>query len=108
MNDRVNVEKEEACSIFIHILRYSCPSAQVEAFMSNIIPPLVDLISDESLYTINLFMKTILERHNIVWMAKSKIGLAFLTMFLSRAEMLKQMAPQQGSDAPSEQDLFLW
>jgi hypothetical protein len=53
-------------------------------------------------------MKTILERHNIVWMAKSKIGLAFLTMFLSRAEMLKQLAPQQGPEAPSEQDLFLW
>jgi hypothetical protein len=53
-------------------------------------------------------MKTILERHNMVWVATSKIGLAFLTAFLSRAELLKQGASQVGGEAPNENDLTLW
>lgn len=70
--------------------------------MSYMIPPFVDYVSECSLDVVNSLMKTILERHNMVWVATSKVGLAFLTAFLSRAELLKQ---GQGVE---ETDLTLW
>lgn len=76
--------------------------------MSYVIPPFVDYVSDIGLDKVNSLMKTILERHNMVWVATSKIGLAFLTAFLSRAELLKQGNTQQGVEAPNENDLTLW
>ena len=76
--------------------------------MAYVIPPFVDYVSEIGLDSVNSLMKTILERHNMVWVATSKIGLAFLTAFLSRAELLKQGASQKGAEGPNENDLTLW
>ena len=76
--------------------------------MAYVIPPFVDYISEIGLDVINSLLRTVLERHNMVWVATSKVGLAFLTAFLSRAELLKQGGVQQGNLAPSENDLLLW
>ena len=76
--------------------------------MAYVIPPFVDYVSEIGLDVVNSLMKTILERHNMVWVATSKIGLAFLTAYLSRAELLKQGGPQQGMELPDESDLTLW
>ena len=76
--------------------------------MNSVIPPIVEFVSDAGLSSINLLMKTILERHNMVWVAKSKIGLAFLTMFLSRAEILKQTGVLPDMEPLKEDDLTLW
>ena len=81
---------------------------EVDMFMNYVIPCLVDVVSEEVLSSINGLMKTALERHNMLWMAKSRMGLALLTMFLSRAEILKQAGSQLGKDAPTENDIALW
>ncbi|KAJ1556497.1 hypothetical protein HK096_000491 [Nowakowskiella sp. JEL0078] len=64
--------------------------AEMELFMNNVIPPVVGFISEVPLNIVNACMRILLERHNVLWLAHTKIGLVFLTLFLSRAEILKQ------------------
>lgn len=78
-------------------------SDKIDTFMTHVIPPLVTLLGDASLKTVNAMTKILLERHNLLWMAKSRIGLSILTILLSRAEILKQ-----GSPSPEEMDLNVW
>ena len=78
-------------------------SDKVDHFMSQAIPPLVNLLADVPLGILNSFMKILLERHNLVWLARSRTGLAIFTMILSRAEILKQ-----GTPLPSDQELGMW
>ncbi|KAI9205767.1 topoisomerase II-associated protein PAT1 [Polychytrium aggregatum] len=84
------------------------PHEEVEIFMTNCLPPLVGLVSELPMHILNSCMRLLLERHNMVWLAKSKVGLAILTMFLSRAEILKQGGAQQGVPHPTESDLAVW
>ncbi len=53
-------------------------------------------------------MRIILERHNLVWLAKSRVGLVFLTMLLSRAEIVKQSASIEDEVSVSESELVMW
>ncbi|KAJ3113889.1 hypothetical protein HDU96_002802 [Phlyctochytrium bullatum] len=81
----------------------------VDLFVVNVIPCLVAFVSEVPLHVVNACMRILLERHNMVWLAKSKVGLAFLTLLLSRAEILKQGGGlSQGLDPPSQEDLNLW
>ncbi|ORY49921.1 hypothetical protein BCR33DRAFT_713521 [Rhizoclosmatium globosum] len=81
----------------------------IDLFISTVIPPLVSFISEVPLQVVNAFMRILLERHNMVWLAKSKAGLAFLALLLSRAEILKQGGgTQQGLRPPAADDLSLW
>lgn len=73
----------------------------VEEFMTAIIPSLVGFVTDLPLRIVNSSMRIILERHNMVWLARSKVGLAILTMLLSRAEILKQGAASSGGAGAS-------
>lgn len=57
--------------------------------------------------------RTILERHNLLWFAKSRVGLVILTMIFSRAELLKQGGGGSPlNDEPtanlSDQELGMW
>ncbi|KAI8813941.1 topoisomerase II-associated protein PAT1 [Cladochytrium replicatum] len=85
---------------------------ELDVFMNHVIPPAVAFISEAPLPVVNACMRILLERHNLVWLAKSKVGLAFLTLFLSRAEIMKQGGSGAGvPPSPStatEQDLQLW
>ncbi|KAJ3036101.1 hypothetical protein HDV00_003077 [Rhizophlyctis rosea] len=91
-------------------------SEAVDLFLTHIIPPIVGFISEVPLHVVNNCMRILLERHNLVWLAKTKVGLAFLTMFLSRAEILKQGAGGPGTPgaqgpgqtAPSEAEMGMW
>ncbi|KAJ3032804.1 hypothetical protein HK097_005069, partial [Rhizophlyctis rosea] len=78
-------------------------SEAVDLFLTHIVPPIVGFISEMPLHVVNNCMRVILERHNLVWLGKSKVGLAFLTMFLSRAEILKQ-----GGQGVGEAELGMW
>lgn len=82
----------------------------VELFMNEIIPSFANVIADANLAALNTYMQIILERHNLIWLAKSKVGLVLLTMLLHRAENLKEAAvsPASASGAPSENDLGMW
>ncbi|KAJ3125334.1 hypothetical protein HK100_010860, partial [Physocladia obscura] len=81
----------------------------IDLFVSTVLPPTVSFISEVPLQVVNAFLRTLLERHNMVWLAKSKAGLAFLALLLSRAEILKQGGgAQQGLRPPAADDLTLW
>ncbi|KAJ3180266.1 hypothetical protein HDU87_002145 [Geranomyces variabilis] len=88
----------------------SAHAADVELFMANVVPTVVSVVMECPLFVVNACMRILLERHNMVWLAKSKPGLAFLTMFLSRAEMIKQGAGAGGGSDFSvpEQELHMW
>ncbi|KAJ3102962.1 hypothetical protein HDU97_000201 [Phlyctochytrium planicorne] len=82
---------------------------QVDLFVTNVIPCLVAFVSEVPLHVVNACTRILLERHNMVWLARSRVGLAFLTMLLSRAEILKQGGgAAQGLAAPNSEDLSLW
>lgn len=76
---------------------------QVDLFMNIALPPFIEIISSAPLSTLNGFMRILLERHNIVWLAKNRVGLAILTGILSRAEIVKTVA-----DDASEKEIALW
>ena len=77
---------------------------EILAFMNHVLPAFVAVISDASLAIMNSLAKIILERHNIVWVCKNRVGLALLTVLLSRAETLKQATGENNSDP----DVVLW
>ncbi|KAI8897765.1 topoisomerase II-associated protein PAT1-domain-containing protein [Globomyces pollinis-pini] len=81
---------------------------KVEAFMSHILPSLVHVIADSTLTVVSSLMKIILDRHNLIWLAKSRVGLVILTVMLSRAETLQQAVVSPILDPPSEQELSMW
>ncbi|KAG2216550.1 hypothetical protein INT45_006026, partial [Circinella minor] len=81
----------------------------VELFINMAAPPLLGLISEAPLQVINGLVKLFLEKNEIVSVARTKPGLAFLTMLLSRAEILKQGGQAlHGPVAPSSDDLTQW
>jgi hypothetical protein len=81
----------------------------VDTFMSSVVPALVGFVSEAPLGAVNACMRVLLERHNMVWLAKSKAGLAFLTMLLSRAELLKNGGgANQGLPPPNNEELGMW
>ncbi|KAI7880086.1 hypothetical protein K492DRAFT_178108 [Lichtheimia hyalospora FSU 10163] len=76
---------------------------EVELFINTVAPPLLNLISESSLKVVNYLMRLFVEKNDIVSVARTKPGLAFLTMILSRAEILKQ-----GDMTTSADDMHEW
>ena len=72
----------------LHI-RVGIDSPAVDVFMGTVINLLVGNISELGFDGVNLLMRLLLERHNLTWLCGSRVGLATLTMLLSRAEILK-------------------
>eukprot|EP00842_Homolaphlyctis_polyrhiza_P000742 jgi/Hompol1/1669/HPOL_002323-RA len=79
---------------------------EIDAFIGHVVPLLVNVVSESPLMVIISLARIILERHNMVWFAKSRVGLAILTMLLSRAEILKQGAG--GASIPTDEELAMW
>lgn len=69
------------------------PSAvreEIEMFASNVLPPLLGYVYEAPLSIVIGLLGILLERVDVVLVSKTKIGLAFLTMLTSRAEIMKQ------------------
>jgi DNA topoisomerase 2-associated protein PAT1 len=82
---------------------------KVESFMTNIFPSLTNILSESTIPILNALMQIILERHELKWLIKSRVGLVVLTMMLSRAELLKQQNTSTPDQTPiSEDDLSMW
>lgn len=79
-------------------------SEQVDLFMNLVLPPFVEILSEKSLDVINGLTRIFIERHDFVWVCRSRVGLAIMTAFLSRAEILK--SNQESSQI--ETDVALW
>uniref|UniRef100_A0A060T7T2 ARAD1C30162p n=1 Tax=Blastobotrys adeninivorans TaxID=409370 RepID=A0A060T7T2_BLAAD len=70
----------------------------IELFSQTVLPPLVRLISESSYDVVVGLFEILLKSPQIVHVASTKIGLAFLTVLISRAELIKQSE----EDAPSK------
>ena len=74
----------------------------VDYFLETLYPILSEVVSESSLSVISALVQIILERHNLLWVAKSRIGLELLTLFLSKAELLKS------AENVNEKELQAW
>ncbi|KAL7748317.1 DNA topoisomerase 2-associated protein pat1 [Sorochytrium milnesiophthora] len=74
---------------------------ELECFMTNVVPAMVGFIADAPFDVLCLCMETLIDSrgNNMVRLASSKAGLAFLTMLLSRAEILKQASLSEADQA---------
>ena len=74
------------------------PSIQesIQTFLSSVIPPIVPLIETSHLGILIGLMGILLDRNSLPFIATTKIGLAFLTLLLSRSQIIFN------SDAPVE------
>lgn len=63
---------------------------EIELFAHTIMPCLFPLINDSPLHIIVGILGLILDRTNLQVISRTKVGLSFLTMLISRAELLKQ------------------
>ncbi|KAG0270011.1 hypothetical protein DFQ27_000975 [Actinomortierella ambigua] len=79
---------------------------ETELFMNTIVPPLLGFVSETPFRIVVGLLALFVERNNMVWVARSKPGLAFLTLFLSRAETLKQ--GQGNFMVPDEREVAQW
>ncbi|KAG0042140.1 hypothetical protein BGZ83_000843 [Gryganskiella cystojenkinii] len=79
---------------------------EIELFMNTIVPPLLGFVSETPFRIVVGLLALFIERNNMIWVARSKPGLAFLTLFLSRAEILKQ--GQGNYPIPDEREVNQW
>lgn len=81
----------------------------VELFMNATAPPLLAFIAEAPLRIVIGLLQLILEKSDVLLVAQTKPGLAFLTMLLSRAEILKQGGGSlQGLSNPSMEEIGHW
>ena len=71
----------------------------IELFSQTVLPPLVHLISESAYDVVVGLLEIMLSSANIVLVASTKIGLAFLTVLISRAELIKQDEEETTTDA---------
>lgn len=71
---------------------------EIELFAHSVMPPLFHHISESPLNIIIGFLGLILEKTNLYIVARSKIGMDLLTILVSRAELLKEIASDNESD----------
>ncbi|KAF8975815.1 hypothetical protein BGZ46_008813 [Entomortierella lignicola] len=79
---------------------------EIELFMNTIVPPLLGFVSEAPFRIVAGLLALFIERNNMIWVARSKPGLAFLTLFLSRAEILKQ--GQGNYPIPDDREIQQW
>ncbi|KAF9097924.1 hypothetical protein BGX23_007630 [Mortierella sp. AD031] len=79
---------------------------EIELFMNTIVPPLLGFVSEAPFRIVVGLLALFIERNNMIWVARSKPGLAFLTLFLSRAEILK--LGQGNYPIPDDREINQW
>lgn len=77
---------------------------QTEAFATSIVPSMLTLMTTAPMQIVSGMLALFIERNDPVRVAQSKAGVAFLTIFLSRAETLRQ----QVADGPTANELSQW
>ncbi|GAA5878919.1 hypothetical protein JCM1840_000840 [Sporobolomyces johnsonii] len=77
--------------------------AKTEALLNAIIAPVMQVVGQSQLRMVTGMLGLLMDRNDLGKVVRSKPGLAFLTILLSRAESLKQATP-----APEAADLQQW
>ncbi|BGP44222.1 DNA topoisomerase 2-associated protein pat1 [Rhodotorula kratochvilovae] len=78
---------------------------RTETLLNAIVAPVMAVVGQAPLRMVTGMIGLLMDRNNLVRVVRSKPGLAFLTILLSRAESLKQA---QGDAAPDAADLEQW
>ncbi|UZJ52791.1 hypothetical protein CBS101457_002111 [Exobasidium rhododendri] len=77
---------------------------QTDAFAASIVPSMLTLMTTAPMQIVSGMLALFIERNDPIRVAQSKPGIAFLTIFVSRAETLRQ----QAVDGPSPNELAQW
>lgn len=86
---------------------------ETEIFMNCVVAPMMAVINEVSLELVTGLVALLMERNDLMFIARSKAGIAFLTLFLSRAELLRS-APSNdamalnGSTTPTPEAISRW
>ena len=76
----------------------SATREEIELFLGTVVPPLFAHVSESPLNIIIGLLGLILDRTNMHVVARSKVGMSLLTILISRAELLKQSAPEMNQN----------
>lgn len=85
------------------------PSAvreEIELFTQTVFPPLLSYVAEAPFSIIIGLLNIFLQRVNVVLVSKTKIGLQFLTMFASRAEIIKQSGEADANELAQWQEMY--
>lgn len=88
--------------------------AQAECFSNSIVPAMLVLMSSSPMRIVIGMLALFVERNDVVKVVRSRAGIAFLTILLSRAESLRQAAGSTGesdsnnSTAPTQEEQAQW
>ncbi|GAA6011782.1 hypothetical protein JCM11491_000749 [Sporobolomyces phaffii] len=77
--------------------------AKTEALLNAVVAPIMQVVGTSQLRMVTGMLGLLLDRNDLNLVVRSKPGLAFLTILLSRAESLNQSTP-----APDAADLAQW
>ncbi|ANB11105.1 Pat1p [Sugiyamaella lignohabitans] len=81
----------------------------IELFSQTVLPPLVHLVSESSYDVVIGLLEIMLNSSNMVHVSSTKIGLAFLTVLISRAELISQEESEAATpSAAATRDLANW
>ncbi|GAA5891812.1 hypothetical protein JCM8208_002898 [Rhodotorula glutinis] len=98
--------------------RRAAVEAKTEALLNSIVAPVMAVVGQAQLRMVTGMLGLLMDRNDLSRVLRSKPGLAFLTILLSRAESLKQQQQQQpaagaaaatsGTSAPEPAELEQW
>lgn len=77
---------------------------QTDAFATSIVPSMLTLMTTAPMQIVSGMLALFIERNDPIRVAQSKPGIAFLTIFLSRAETLRQ----ESINTPNQNELSQW
>ena len=80
----------------------------VEVFSQAVMPSIFGYVNEAPLQIVIGLLGLLLDRVNTILILKTKIGLAVLTMLISRAELVKQAASASGGQAINEGEWQQW
>ncbi|TFK32809.1 topoisomerase II-associated protein PAT1 [Crucibulum laeve] len=81
---------------------------QTQAFLGSVMQSILPHVSNASLRLVTGLLGLLLDRSNIAAIAQSKPGLALLTLFLSRVEVIKQTSGSELAEIPSSEEQLQW
>jgi DNA topoisomerase 2-associated protein PAT1 len=94
----------------IDVVRNSDQQLETELFVDYCVMPLVTVARALPLRIVNALLRVLLERNNLLSIAKSKAGLAILTLLMVRAEATKSQPQLDASPTETElkNDMRTW
>lgn len=78
----------------------------IDLFTHTVLPPLLVFTSSAPMKIVSGLLKMLIERNSVELISMSKIGLSFMTMFISRAEIAKQAEQADESELSSWHALY--